>query len=357
MPKYPQKMTARRLVTLLLCSPLAVQELRVRMRGWRVPLLLGMAAGLPIIVYMLRLHSLWQHGLTPAEYLRWSANTGHRIFYEMMTAEALLCLLLMPALAAATFAQDREKQRLEALLLTPLSDAELLLGKLGPIVSFMLIILCCALPVATMSFILGGVSPSDVYTCLLFIITAGIFQALLGIFISLLAKNVTVATALAYLAFAGWNVLLLAMVNFWLTLFSVLLALLPAIIITGGMEMLVAKLRKNFYRRFVWLIFFIITSLLVIVFSVIFRNYLVQIPLTPASLPNFIAVLSPIPVFLGIFGKYGFEWAVIYFAVHLAGILLIYPHVLKRLKRLRRLDTGDTAPALVIKAATPNLRW
>ncbi len=308
-PKYPKKMTTQRLVTLLLLSPLAALEFRIRMRGWRVPLLLGLAAGVPMAVYLLRLHSLWPGHLSPAEYLRLSAATGHRIFYEMMTAEALLCLLLMPALSAATFAQDCEKNRLEELLRTPLRDEELLLGKLGPILSFMLIILCCALPAATMSFILGGVSPSDVYDCLLFIIPAVIFQALLGLSFSLVAKNVTIATALAYLAFAGC---LLAMVIPGLTLFAAVLATFPTFFIIG----IIVLMRIDFYR-YVWPVYAIATILLFITLSVYFSRG------------------HPIPVFRGFFGEYWFQWSIIYLYVHLLGIMLIYPYALQLLKRLR----------------------
>ena len=189
------KINLRQICTLLFFSPVAVLERHVRMRGRRTPLLLGIATGLPILFFLFRLHSLWPLNLTPAEYLRWSAATGHRLFLEIMTLEALLILLLMPALMAGTIAGERWSGRWEALALTTLSNQSILMGKLGSVLEFVLFMLSCAIPVAAMAFILGGISPLEVLACLLLIIVSAVLQGVLGLYTSTGASSVAVAVA------------------------------------------------------------------------------------------------------------------------------------------------------------------
>ena len=57
----------RRLLVQLFNSPLAVLERRKQLRGRRVPLLLAIAGGVPMLVFFLRLYALWpKHHFTPA---------------------------------------------------------------------------------------------------------------------------------------------------------------------------------------------------------------------------------------------------------------------------------------------------
>ena len=117
--------------------------------------------------------------LYPRDYLRWSAVTGRELFLEIMTAEAACLLLMLPAMLAGAFAAERTRHHLDTLLLTPLSNEELLLGKLGGPLTLIGVLLCCALPTATMAFVLGGVAPTEVVYCLLIILVAAMLHGIL----------------------------------------------------------------------------------------------------------------------------------------------------------------------------------
>ena len=73
--------------------------------------------------------------------------------------QLLAVLLIGPALAAGTIAQERERRTMEYLYATPLSNLEIIIGKLGGRVLQILYLVLSGVPVLALAMLLGGIAP------------------------------------------------------------------------------------------------------------------------------------------------------------------------------------------------------
>ena len=73
--------------------------------------------------------------------------------------QLMAVLLIGPALAAGTIAQERERRTMEYLYATPLSNLEIVIGKLGGRVLQILYLVLSGVPVLALAMLLGGIAP------------------------------------------------------------------------------------------------------------------------------------------------------------------------------------------------------
>ncbi|RYG58402.1 hypothetical protein EON80_27160, partial [bacterium] len=84
---------------------------------------------------------------------------GRGLFTTLILGQLFLTLVMIPALATGALAQERERQTLEPLMLTPLSPLQIVWGKAGGVLSLVGLLLLSSLPLTSLCFLLGGVSP------------------------------------------------------------------------------------------------------------------------------------------------------------------------------------------------------
>lgn len=316
-----------------------MKELRSRMRGWRAPGLLLLVAGGAGAVYLIRLWMLWPMHVTPDEFLIQIAALGHRLFIEVMATAALLCMGIVPALTAGAFAEERENRTFEALLLTHLDHEEMIIGKLGAMIGFVLFLLIGVLPVAALSFVFGGVSPGDVVIALVLILTTVLAQGMLGIYISLRASGTAVAAGIIVFAYLAW-MLLLSVVALLLLNFPtiVAVAIFSALLAWLGVLIYVRPTRRQLLRPFCccWSALFFpagisLLSTLIFAFHNLLSGHFVLKAIecsNPAGMILLTLSLSTNPP-LAIMAL------ILYLAVHVAVIRVLYHHTFKRLEHHR----------------------
>ena len=73
--------------------------------------------------------------------------------------QLMAVLSIGPALAAGTIAQERERRTMEYLYTTPLSNLEIVIGKLGGRVLQILYLVLSGVPVLALAMLLGGIAP------------------------------------------------------------------------------------------------------------------------------------------------------------------------------------------------------
>ncbi|HOF87650.1 MAG TPA: hypothetical protein PLZ36_06035 [Armatimonadota bacterium] len=186
--------------------PVLMKEMRSRMRGIRAPILLFIVTGLTIAIGLLILVSGWgdvSYGDVTDVGMH-MAELGHGLFVGLMIVEGILCALIAPALTAGAISIEREQQTLELLLLTRLTSANLVLGKMLSSLSFVVIILLCGLPVGAISFFLGGVDPAQFCWSLAVIVAAVAMFGAIGIYCSARFAKTTTAVVLAYAGCLAW---------------------------------------------------------------------------------------------------------------------------------------------------------
>ena len=72
-----------------------------------------------------------------------------------------LVLFITPGLTAGTISTEREKQTLSILLTTSQSSFQIISGKLLSSIAFLLLLIVAALPIYSLVFLFGGISPKE----------------------------------------------------------------------------------------------------------------------------------------------------------------------------------------------------
>ena len=89
------------------------------------------------------------------------AVLGRNIWQTLTITQTLGWMVLAPILTAGSIAGEREKGHLEALVLSPLTAREIIIGKMLGALSLVVLLLLVPLPAIALSFLLGGVSPLE----------------------------------------------------------------------------------------------------------------------------------------------------------------------------------------------------
>jgi len=178
-------------------NPIIVKELRSRMRGGRafiiltaMLLLLGTAS---YTLYRIALATA-RYGTSPL-----SPQIGQTLFAGLAFLELMVICFITPAITAGAISSEREKLTYEMLLATPLRPASILWGKLVSALSYVLLLIFAALPMASLVFIFGGVAPGDMLKVLVLLVAVALTLGVSGIFMSTWLGRTGRATVLSYL--------------------------------------------------------------------------------------------------------------------------------------------------------------
>lgn len=125
-----------------------------------------------------------------------------------------LILFITPGLTAGTVSSEREKQTLNILLTTAQSSFQIIFGKLLSSIAFLLLLLVSGLPIYSMVFLYGGVSPSQIAIIFLFYFLTLLVIGGLGVMYSTLTRRTIVSMIVTY----GTMIFLTAVTGFFLIL-------------------------------------------------------------------------------------------------------------------------------------------
>ncbi len=131
----------------------------------------------------------------------------------MTITQLALVLLAAPAATAGAICLDKARGTLAHVMVTDLSDREVVLGKLAARLVPVLNLLACALPVAALGTLMGGIDPMALTAA--YLIAAAV--ALLGCSLALaLSVWMTKAHEVMIVVFALWSAWLLALPSWWI---------------------------------------------------------------------------------------------------------------------------------------------
>jgi ABC-type transport system involved in multi-copper enzyme maturation permease subunit len=187
-------------------GPVFAYEWLTRSRRWQAYAL----RGLFVLSLLVGLWLVWQSAmsnvtLTPRQQL---VQAGESFFYTMTITQLALVLLAAPASTAGAICLDKARGTLAHVMVTDLTDREVVLGKLAARLVPVLNLVACALPVAALGTLLGGIDPLALTGA--FLIAAGV--ALLGCSLALvLSVWLAKAHEVMIAVFGLWAVWLLAL--------------------------------------------------------------------------------------------------------------------------------------------------
>lgn len=148
--------------------------------------LLGMG-----IIYVMTASGMGSRG-------RLDPTTSRLMFYALSLAQLVLIAFMTPALTAGVISGEREKQTLNMLLTTQQSSATIILSKLAASLSFMTLVILATLPVYSIVFLYGGVSPKQLIFVFLFYLFIMLLLGALGVFFSTIFKKTMVSVIMTY---------------------------------------------------------------------------------------------------------------------------------------------------------------
>jgi ABC-2 type transport system permease protein len=109
-----------------------------------------------------------------------------------------LILFITPGLTAGTISTEREKQTLNILLTTSQSSMQIILGKLSSSIAFLVLMLIAGLPIYSLVFLFGGISPGQLGLIFLFFFLTMITVGSIGVMFSTITRKTIVAMIATY---------------------------------------------------------------------------------------------------------------------------------------------------------------
>ena len=181
-------------------NPVVTKELRSRMRGTRAYWVLFIYLSILSVTLFLSYLSWWnthnadmQNGGSAVSF------TAGRLFFTVLFAvQAVLISLIMPALTSGAISIEREQRTFELLRSTTLSTRSIVLGKLFSSLSFVGLLLTASLPLISVCFLLGGVSPEQVGATYLLLLLNALVYGAVALAWSACTGSTATATAMSY---------------------------------------------------------------------------------------------------------------------------------------------------------------
>ena len=183
--------------TMLRNLAVLTKEMRTRMRGSR--------ASVVISVYLLILSSIgaWmiysqQQELRSGFNASAASDIGRQTFIVLSMLQLFLVVFIVPGLTGPAIAGERDRQTLDLLLSTQVSALWIVLGKILASLSYIFLLLLAALPLFSMAFLFGGVSPGQIALAFVISLVSALTLGAIGVFLSVLIRRGPTATVLAY---------------------------------------------------------------------------------------------------------------------------------------------------------------
>jgi len=201
----------------MLPGPVFFHELRTvarRRRSYALRTALGLFLLYLVVLPSNRYGTYANQASADREYTRGElAMMGMNLFGSVIWLQAIVILLLTPAFVAGTIAEDRQRKVLSYLLASPLTGAEIVLGKLAARLVNLVALVAVGLPVVSIALFLGGVDPTEVWLCYGTSFSTLYLLASVSIFVSTFSPRPRDAILRTYLIELVW--LLLPLVE-WL---------------------------------------------------------------------------------------------------------------------------------------------
>ncbi|HET9442903.1 MAG TPA: ABC transporter permease [Acidimicrobiales bacterium] len=137
------------------------RELRQRMRGPRAAVILTLYLLFLVLVVQL-LYAAAGDSSFDGPGVESTAALGRTVFQTLLFFVLALVCFIVPGVTAGAISGERARQTLVPLQITLLKPRSILVGKLLASLAFVVLLIVATLPVAGVSFLLGGVEPTEV---------------------------------------------------------------------------------------------------------------------------------------------------------------------------------------------------
>jgi ABC-2 type transport system permease protein len=125
-------------------------------------------------------------------------DQSRQMFQILSVLQLALILFITPGLTAGVISSERERQTLNIMLTTAQSSTSIILSKLISSVSFLLLLIIASLPLYSIVFLFGGISPGQLLTSIGFYSFTILTFGSIGVLFSTLIRKTIVAIVTTY---------------------------------------------------------------------------------------------------------------------------------------------------------------
>lgn len=177
----------------MLYNPVISMEYNLRMRSKKTPWIISL-----YLIAISAVIFLYIYFEMNNNYNYFNPNRSRELFLLLSYIQFTLVSFVTPGLTAGVISGEREKQTFNILLTTNLSPSKIILGKWFSSLSFMLLLMIATLPLYSIVFLYGGVSPLQLFKVFVFFIVSMLSIGAVGVLFSALIKKTGVATIVTY---------------------------------------------------------------------------------------------------------------------------------------------------------------
>jgi ABC-2 type transport system permease protein len=177
-------------------NPITLKEMRGRMRGRRAFVVLTLNAFL-LGGFVALLYLSYATSSSVSTSPRNLQSLGKAIFAVTVGLQLLVTCFTSSSAAVGAISSERERQTFELLRTTLLPARSLVLGKLWAALLFNLLLILSAIPIASLSFLFGGVTFEEILIASVILIVTAIAFSSIGLFFSSLMRRTSQATAMS----------------------------------------------------------------------------------------------------------------------------------------------------------------
>lgn len=175
----------------MMLNPILEKDMKTKMRGWRMPVLLSLyllLLGLVLFLFFVANNQMFDN----YGYSTFSPRIAVNAYNTIAVFQFALLMFIVPALTATAISGERERQTLDLMLCSDISTWSIIRGKLVVSIAHVMLLVFASLPVLGMVFLFGGITFGEMMLLFLFYIVTAMMVASMGIFMStLFRKNVT----------------------------------------------------------------------------------------------------------------------------------------------------------------------
>ena len=184
------------LIKRIFMNPIAVRELRVACRGFKLPLILT-----SYLLVQGAIFSIWistQYDTQSATYAD-PTSIGKGLFITMAIVLVCVVMLVFPAFSSTAIAAEHERKSFDLLMLTPLTPWEIALGKFIAASVQASTFFVATIPLFAMVNVFGGIDPAVFFMTLWILVLLSLLISFIGVYASSLVTKAIPAVLVTYM--------------------------------------------------------------------------------------------------------------------------------------------------------------
>ncbi|MEK7486384.1 MAG: ABC transporter permease subunit [Planctomycetota bacterium] len=138
---------------------------------------------------------LWPENIATSQ----ASIISRKMLQYFISGQLLLIAVMVPASSAGSMTMEKEKLCIDLLISSPIRPFSILIGKYFSSTLFLLILVLCSLPIASICFLVGGVDVGDITQAYLILISTGFTIGMLGLTASTFFARTHGALSITYL--------------------------------------------------------------------------------------------------------------------------------------------------------------